>query len=81
MDTTTVQYISDANGKSTGVIVPIELWRTIQTQLKLSKPNKPDNAWDVLETYTGTVEAPSDWSIQHDHYLYGTPKQPMETTK
>ncbi|NMF86568.1 hypothetical protein [Nodosilinea sp. P-1105] len=33
------------------------------------------NAWDVLESLTGTVEAPSDWSIEHDHYLYGTPKR------
>ncbi|MDX2241038.1 MAG: hypothetical protein NW224_10180 [Leptolyngbyaceae cyanobacterium bins.302] len=33
------------------------------------------NAWDVLESLTGTVEAPVDWSTEHDHYLYGTPKQ------
>ena len=32
------------------------------------------NAWDVLESVTGTVEAPADWSAEHDHYLYGTPK-------
>jgi len=23
---------------------------------------------------TGTVEAPEDWSAEHDHYLYGTLK-------
>ena len=33
-----------------------------------------DNAWDVLEALTGTVEAPADWSAEHDYYLYGTPK-------
>ncbi len=33
-----------------------------------------NNAWDVLESLTGTVEAPEDWSAEHDHYLYGTPK-------
>jgi hypothetical protein len=32
------------------------------------------NAWDVLESLTGTVEAPTDWSSEHDHYLYGSPK-------
>jgi ribosomal protein S1 len=32
------------------------------------------NAWDVLEALTGTIEAPSDWSSQHDHYLCGNPK-------
>ncbi|MDB9466176.1 hypothetical protein PN480_15865 [Dolichospermum circinale CS-1225] len=36
------------------------------------------NAWDVLEALTGTIEAPSDWSSQHDFYLYGTPKQDNE---
>jgi hypothetical protein len=34
-----------------------------------------ENAWDVLESLTGTVEAPADWSAEHDHYLYGTPKR------
>lgn len=34
------------------------------------------NAWDVLESLTGSVEAPVDWSAEHDHYLYGTPKHP-----
>ena len=38
-------------------------------KIKLSK-----DAWDVLESLTGTVEAPADWSAEHDHYLYGTPK-------
>lgn len=33
------------------------------------------DAWDVLERYAGTVDAPADWSIEHDHYLYGTPKR------
>jgi len=33
-----------------------------------------NDAWDVLESLTGTVEAPADWSAEHDHYLYGTPK-------
>lgn len=33
------------------------------------------DAWDVLESLTGTVEAPADWSAEHDHYLYGTPKR------
>ena len=33
------------------------------------------NVWDLLENLTGTVEAPEDWSAEHDHYLYGTPKR------
>ena len=39
-------------------------------------PDTPkENAWDILESLAGTFEAPEDWSIQHDHYLYGTPKR------
>ena len=36
------------------------------------------NAWDVLEALTGTIEAPSDWSSQHNHYLYGNSKHDNE---
>ncbi|NES03167.1 MAG: hypothetical protein F6K22_10065 [Okeania sp. SIO2F4] len=38
-------------------------------------PDTPkENAWDILESLAGTFEAPEDWSIQHDYYLYATPK-------
>lgn len=33
------------------------------------------DAWDVLERLSGSLEAPPDWSREHDHYLYGTPKR------
>ncbi len=36
------------------------------------------DAWDVLEHFAGAVEAPPDWSREHDHYLYGTPKRETE---
>lgn len=32
-----------------------------------------DDALAVLEKLVGSVEAPSDWAAEHDHYLYGTP--------
>jgi hypothetical protein len=41
-------------------------------------PATDGDAWDVLDSLTGTVEAPSDWSAQHDHYLYGTPRRPAK---
>jgi hypothetical protein len=31
--------------------------------------------WKFLERVAGTVEMPADWSSEHDHYLYGTPKR------
>lgn len=31
--------------------------------------------WDIIEGLTGTIDGPTDWSSQHNHYLYGTPKR------
>lgn len=31
--------------------------------------------WDIIEGLIGTLDGPQDWSSQHDHYLYGTPKR------
>ena len=36
------------------------------------------NAWHTLKEMAGGIEAPEDWSEQHAHYLYGTPKQNPE---
>ncbi|MGB8703087.1 MAG: hypothetical protein WCD18_27025 [Thermosynechococcaceae cyanobacterium] len=43
--------------------------------LRQEHSHESGNAWDVLESLAGTIEAPADWSKEHDHYLYGTPKQ------
>jgi AF2212-like len=40
-----------------------------------SPPCKIEDAWDVLDQMTGTIDGPEDWSTEHDHYLYGTPKR------
>lgn len=45
-------------------------------QFWLDKKKQPsNNLWDWLEENAGTVEAAQDWSLEHDHYLYGTPKR------
>ena len=49
--------------------------RYVITIQSVEQPVTLENAWDVLEAMTGTVEAPRDWSSEHDHYLYGTPKR------
>lgn len=58
--------------------LPDELQQQVLTfVVALQQRHQPheENAWDVLEAMTGTVEAPPDWSTEHDHYLYGTPKR------
>jgi hypothetical protein len=44
----------------------------------ISEEKETKNAWDILEDMAGTIEAPEDWSKEHDHYLYGTPKQNLD---
>lgn len=41
-------------------------------KLRQAHSQSSGNAWDVLESLTGTVEAPADWSAEHDRYLYCT---------
>jgi hypothetical protein len=44
------------------------------------EPSHSLNALDLLDKLTGTVEAPEDWAINHDHYLYGKPYQDKNQT-
>lgn len=32
-------------------------------------------AWDLLQQSAGSLEMPADWSAEHGHHLYGTPKR------
>ncbi|GAB4461612.1 MAG: hypothetical protein OHK0037_11020 [Elainellaceae cyanobacterium] len=44
------------------------------TTLRQRHTQPSGNVWDVLESLTRTAEVPADWSDEHDHYLYDTPK-------
>ncbi len=35
----------------------------------------PASAFSVLREAAGSLEMPSDWAQQHDHYLTGAPKR------
>lgn len=53
---------------------PVELppdsrWRLIV------EPAQPEGLWSLLQRAIGSVEAPADWSEEHDHYLYGTDRK------
>jgi hypothetical protein len=45
---------------------------TVQTS---ASDESPTDAWQLLDELAGTIDAPADWSSEHDHYLYGTPKK------
>lgn len=46
-----------------------------QLATKDAQPLQKGEAWSVLKSMKGTVEGPTDWSTELDHYLYGTPKR------
>ncbi len=52
--------------------------RYVPTLVPIDDMAAPTSAWDVLVARRGAMEAPVDWSAQHDHYLYGTPKRETE---
>jgi hypothetical protein len=54
-------------------LVDLDLPKTpLTTQPLFPKSGDP---WDIIEGLVGTIDGPTDWSSQHDHYLYGTPKR------
>lgn len=49
--------------------------RYIVTIGSVDEVGESPDAWDVLDSLSGTIEAPHDWAMEHEHYLYGTPKR------
>ncbi len=44
-----------------------------------AQPAKRSDAWVTLADLAGSVDAPEDWAIEHDRYLYGTSTRGKET--
>ena len=53
--------------------MPLNLLPNARYVITIEQDNQA-NVWDLLEIMSGTVDAPTDWASEHDHYLYGTPK-------
>ncbi|MCC5652059.1 antitoxin family protein [Nostoc sp. XA013] len=62
--------------------VPLDLTPNTRYVITIQelKETSCGDAWDVLEAIAGTVDAPEDWSSEHDHYLCGTPKKTSENS-
>ena len=35
----------------------------------------PTDAWTVLDSLIGMIDAPADWSVAHGHYILEPPEQ------
>jgi hypothetical protein len=65
--TATVTY----DGKSLFPDKPLNLrpnHRYIITIQEIPSETEAGTAWDVLASLAGSVEAPENWSAEHDHY-------------
>lgn len=80
--TTTLTAVFDGKVLRPEGNVELELNRRYRITVEVdTPPQTPANAWDVLESAAGSIEAPPDWSAEHDHYLYGTPKRDNQAGK
>jgi hypothetical protein len=54
---------------------PLPEGAEVHVEVVENNETKP-TIWDKLRAIAGTVEGlPSDMAVNHDHYLYGTPKR------
>jgi hypothetical protein len=64
-------------------LTPYARYRVTITPIGAEDTERPGEAeptaWDILDALAGTIEGPPDWSLEHDHYLYGTPKRYSKT--
>ena len=50
--------------------------RALKGRKHAGKPHRPKSLYERLKPFIGIAEdLPSDFSINHDHYLYGAPKR------
>jgi hypothetical protein len=46
----------------------------IAIQVEVPSPRR-GTFGEFLRSIAGATDGPGDWSVEHDHYLYGTPKR------
>jgi len=77
------------HGTVTGGVVVLEGGVTLPdgTPVRVEALGRESPAWpsrpgsnladllDEVQTGVGLIDGPADWAAEHDHYLYGAPKQ------
>lgn len=54
---------------------PVDLKLNTRYVVTIEHEEEKSDFLDTLVKLAGTAEGPEDWSVEHDHYLYGTPKR------
>ncbi len=75
--TKTINAVFDGETLRPTSPLDLEPHTSYRISIELPSPSSSEaaDAWDELESLTGSVEAPSDWAQEHDHSLYGAPKR------
>jgi len=73
--TQTATAIFDGNVLRPDAPLDLELNTRYVLTIRPAASDVEGDAWDVLDQLAGTVDAPSNWASEHDHYLYGTAKR------
>ena len=65
------------DGKQIRLDEPVKLKPDAKLLITVLNEEKPENKtlFELLDAPIGSIEGPEDWSINHDHYLYGVPKK------
>jgi len=44
-------------------------------EIAIGEFNSAGSFFDTVRDLVGSVEGPSDWATEHDHYIHGSPKR------
>ncbi|MDZ4658186.1 MAG: hypothetical protein SH868_11470 [Bythopirellula sp.] len=77
-----IQFNAHFDGKNLCPDEPVALPENVSLRVTvaetLSQPASasggPLDIFDRLAAETGLIAGPTDWAAEHDHYLYGVPK-------
>jgi hypothetical protein len=74
MGTQTVKATYD--GSTFHLLDPVDLHPNTNCLLTIEviEEEPYEDPFVYLLNHAGTITGPADWSVEHDHYLYGTPK-------
>jgi hypothetical protein len=77
-----IQFNAHFDGRNICPDEPVSLPENVPLRITVDETpvvqpatNGPLDLFERLERTAGLVDGPTDWSAEHDHYLYGAPKK------
>ena len=79
-----IRFNAHFDGKNICPDEPVSLPKHVPLHVTVDKASAPEanrgacnpaDVFDELEVECGLIDGPSDWSAEHDHYLFGAAKK------